>query len=100
MIFFCGLLIFIKIKFFRKFVQEYHQSVKYFGSRSDQKFCVCMHLEKNIITMKYRFWLTLGYSLCAPQKDKCLKVEIVSRTHLLSSKYMIKKIFLGFWLEY
>ena len=31
---FCRLLIFFKINFFDKFFQEYHQSVKQFGSRS------------------------------------------------------------------
>ena len=36
---FCRLLIFpILINFFEKFFQEYHQSVKQFGSRSSQHF--------------------------------------------------------------
>ena len=36
---FCRLLIFFKIDFFKKFFQEYHQSVKQFGSRSGPTFC-------------------------------------------------------------
>ena len=32
--FFCHLLIFFKVSLFEKFFQEYHQSVKQFGSRS------------------------------------------------------------------
>ena len=31
---FCSLLVFFNINFFKKFFQEYHQSVKQFGSRS------------------------------------------------------------------
>ena len=41
--FFCHLLIFyifIKINFFETFFQKYHQSVKYFGSRSGPTFCL------------------------------------------------------------
>ena len=33
---FCHLLIFFKINFFEKFFQEYHQSVRQYGSRSDR----------------------------------------------------------------
>ena len=36
---FCRLLIFFKFNFFEKFFQEYHQSVKQFGSRSVPTFC-------------------------------------------------------------
>ena len=36
---FCFLLIFFKFNFFEKFFQEYYQSVKQFGSRSDPTFC-------------------------------------------------------------
>ena len=35
---FCRLLIFFKIKFFENFFQEYHQSIKQFGSRSGPTF--------------------------------------------------------------
>ena len=35
----CRLLIFFKINIFKKFFQEYHQSVKQFGSRSGPTFC-------------------------------------------------------------
>ena len=36
---FCRLLIFFKITFFKKLFQQYHQSVKQFGSRSGPTFC-------------------------------------------------------------
>ena len=36
---FCCLLIFLKINFFKNFFQEYHQSIKQFGSRSGLTFC-------------------------------------------------------------
>ena len=36
---FCCLLIFFKINFVENFFQEYHQSVKQFGSRSGLTFC-------------------------------------------------------------
>ena len=37
---FCGLLIFFNFNFFEKFFQEYHQSVKQFGSRSEPTLCI------------------------------------------------------------
>ena len=37
--FFPRLLIFFKINVFEKFFEEYHQSVKQFGSRSGSTFC-------------------------------------------------------------
>ena len=36
---FCRLLIFVEINVFEKFFQEYHQSVKQFGSRSGPTYC-------------------------------------------------------------
>ena len=36
---FCRLLLFFKSNFFEKLFQEYHQSVKQFGSRSGPTFC-------------------------------------------------------------
>ena len=36
----CHLLIFVKIIFFAKFLQEYYQSVKHFESRSSSTFCL------------------------------------------------------------
>ena len=36
---FCCLLIFFKIYFFEKLLQEYHQSVNQIGSRSGPTFC-------------------------------------------------------------
>ena len=41
--FFCRWLNFFKIYYFKKFFQEYHQSVKQFGSRSGLTFCHSLH---------------------------------------------------------
>ena len=56
---FCHLLILFKIKFIEKFFQEYHQSVKQIGSRSDQTFSmsgtkiVLLRNRKNITSFQF-----------------------------------------------